>query len=476
MTPPLQGWVDGFTAALDAPLFDLGTQPVSLAWLLETALMLCVVALVTHGTKRILKNRLLRRFGIGEANREVIAALVGLVVAVTGTVLVLQAKGLNLANLAMLAGGLGIGVGLGLQELTKNLASGATLLGERKLKVGDLIEFDGKTGLIQEISIRATVIRTFRGSELIVPNSELTNHSVENWSYSNRHGRIDIPVQVEFGTDPVLVTELLLQSAFAEEAVMREPAPRVIFRQLGEYGLEFLLWVWVDRIDRSLGIQSSLNFIIEYHFRLHGVRVPQRQSDGWVRGPDTFVPESNGTPPVTAEAAPRTLRARLLSLPYFRNFDELQIRGLIEMGQRRELDSNQILVNQGDREHAFCIVLCGAIDAFYENRKISRRMFTFREGEFFGELPLLLNMPYPTTLRAVERTSLFVIPPESFLYLLERHPGLKLAVLDEMDKRREQVQLCRESLRALGVLDDDRAANPVTWLRERLGKLFSLNA
>jgi small-conductance mechanosensitive channel/CRP-like cAMP-binding protein len=476
MTPSLQGWLDGFTAALDAPLFDLGTQPVSLAWLLETALLLGLVALVTHGTKFMLKNRLLRRFGIGEANREVIAALVGLVVAVTGTVLVLQGKGLNLANLAMLAGGLGIGVGLGLQELTKNLASGATLLGERKLKVGDLIEFDGKTGVIQEISIRATVIRTFRGSELIVPNSELTNHSVENWSYSNRHGRIDIPVQVEFGTDPVLVTELLLQSAFAEEAVLREPAPKVIFRQLGEYGLEFLLWVWVDRIDRSLGIQSSLNFIIEYHFRLHGVRVPQRQSDGFVRVPDAAEPESSGASPVANEPAPRTLRARLLVLPYFQYFDELQIRGLIEMGQRRELDSGQILVNQGDREHAFCIVLCGAIDAFYENRKISRRVFTFREGEFFGELPLLLNMPYPTTLRAVERTSLFVIPPESFLYLLERYASLKQAVLDEMDKRREQVQLCRESLRALGVLDDDRTANPLTWLRERLGKIFSINA
>ncbi|WP_139557170.1 mechanosensitive ion channel domain-containing protein [Methylotetracoccus oryzae] len=468
MTPPLQSWVDGLMAGLDAPLFDLGTQPVSLSWLLETALLLCLVALVTHGAKRLLKNRLLRRFGIGEANREVIAALVGFVVAVTGTVLVLQAKGLNLANLAMLAGGLGIGVGLGLQELTKNLASGATLLGERKLKVGDLIEFDGKTGLIQEISIRATVIRTFRGSELIVPNSELTNHSVENWSYSSRRGRIDIPVQVEFGTDPVLVTELLLQSAFAEEAVLREPAPKVIFRQFGEYGLEFLLWVWVDRIDRSLSIHSSLNFIIEYHFRLHGVRVPQRQSDGWVGIPDTPVRESNEALPVP----PRTLRARLLSLPYFRNFDELQIRGLIEMGQRRELEADQILVNQGEREHAFCIVLCGAIDAFYENRKISRRVFTFREGEFFGELPLLLNMPYPTTLRAVERTSLFVIPPESFLYLLERYPRLKQVVLDEMDKRREQVQLCRESLRALGVLDDDRVANPVTWLRERLTRFF----
>jgi CRP-like cAMP-binding protein len=367
-------------------------------------------------------------------------------------------------------------VGLGLQELMKNLASGATLLGERKLKVGDLIEFDGKTGHIQEISIRATVIRTFRGSELIVPNSELTNHSVENWSYSNRHGRIDIPVQVEFGTDPVLVTELLLQSAFADEAVLREPAPKVIFRQLGEYGLEFLLWIWVDRIDRSLSIQSSLNFIIEYHFRLHGVRVPQRQGDGWARSPDMAVPESSGAPPVANQPAPRTLRTRLLALPYFQDFDELQIRGLIEMGQRRELDSNRILVNQGDREHAFCIVLSGAIDAFYENRKISRRVFTFREGEFFGELPLLLNMPYPTTLRAVELTSLFVIPPESFLYLLERYPALKQAVVDEMDKRREQVQLCRESLRALGVLDDDRAANPVTWLRERLGKLFSTAA
>jgi small-conductance mechanosensitive channel/CRP-like cAMP-binding protein len=474
MTPPIQAWVDGLMAALNAPLFSLGTQPVSLSWLLETVLLLGLVALVTHGTKRLLKRRLL--LGIGEANREVIASLVGLVVAVTGTVLVLQAKGLNFANLAMLAGGLGIGVGLGLQELTKNLASGATLLGERKLRVGDLVEFDGKAGHIQEISIRATVIRTFRGSELIVPNSELTNHAVENWSYANRHGRLDIPIQVEFGTDPVLVTELLLQSASAEEAVLHDPPPKVIFKQLGAEGLEFILWVWVDPIDRSLSIQSSLNFLIEHHFRRHGVRMPLRPTEVWVAEPDSKDGISrNQLPALPGPAAPPTLRARLLELPYFHDFDPLQIRQLIERGQRRDLDTGHILVHQGARDHAFCIVLCGAIDAFYENRKISRRVFTFREGEFFGELPLLLNMPYPTTLRATGKTALFVIPPQSFLDLLGRYPDLKKAVMTELEKRREQIELCRETLRALGVLDEDRAANPVTWLRQRLTKLFAPN-
>jgi len=321
------------------------------------------------------------------------------------------------------------------------------------------------------------VIRTFRGSELIVPNSELTNHAVENWSYANRHGRLDIAIQVEFGTDPVLVTELLLQSAYAEEAVLTDPPPKVIFKQLGGEGLEFILWVWVDPIDRSLSVQSSLNFLIEHHFRRHGIRMPLRPTEVWVAEQDSQGgiarhPPAAQEPGQSVQPAPPTLRARLLELPYFHDFDPLQIRQLIEQGQRRDLDTGHILVHQGDRNHAFCIVLCGAIDAYYENRKISRRLFTFGEGEFFGELPLLLNMPYPTTLRATGKTSLFVIPPQGFLDLLGRYPDLKQAVMTELEKRREQIEVCRESLRALGVLDEDRAANPVTWLRQRLTKLL----
>ena len=178
------------------PLFTLGQESITLLWLIQVFGLLIIVTLLARSLKRFLKNFLLLKLKINEGNREVISLLVGLGLGILGFILVLQAMGIQLASFAVTLGGLGIGIGFGLQELTKNLVSGLTILGEGKLKVGDLIEFNNKMGYIREISIRSTVIRTFKGSDLVVPNTELTSGSVENWNYDNCQGRIEIPITV----------------------------------------------------------------------------------------------------------------------------------------------------------------------------------------------------------------------------------------------------------------------------------------
>lgn len=464
--------------AIERPLFSIGAQPISLLWLCQTAGLLLLAAILARGTKRLLKERVLTRFGISEGNREVVAAAAGFSVAAGVSLVVLQEMGLKLENLGLILGGLGIGVGFGLQELTKSLVSGATLLAERKLKVGDLIEFKGKEGHIQEISIRSTVIRTFKGSELVVPNTELANEWVENWTYANTSGRIDLPIQVELDSDPVLVTELLLRAAYLEAAVLAEPAPRVLLVRIGDGAMHFLLWVWVDRIDRSLGVKSALNFSVAHFFRQHGVAFARREPDFR----PTAAPERTTTPSANPEAEPAaapppgalgsSLRTLLPNLRYFRQFDDLQLRQLIETGSRRHLRHGQILVHQGQELYAFCLVLSGTVEAYYENRRVSQRLFTFREGDYFGELPLLLKIPYPTTMRAVGETSLFLVGAQGFLALLERHADLRQAVVDEAAKRRQEFQLCQDSLRDLGLLDDEHQEGPVAWLRRKLHSLL----
>ncbi|MFM7577276.1 MAG: mechanosensitive ion channel family protein, partial [Microcystaceae cyanobacterium] len=193
------------------PLFKLGQESVTLWWLIQVVGLLIIVSLFARSLKRFLKNFLLLKLKFNEGNREVISLLVSLGMGILGFILVLQAMGIQLASFAFIIGGFGIGIGFGLQELTKNLVSGLTILGEGKLKVGDLIEFNNKMGYIREISIRSTVIRTFKGSDLVVPNTELTSGSVENWNYDNCQGRIEIPITVAYESDPVLVTEMLLR-------------------------------------------------------------------------------------------------------------------------------------------------------------------------------------------------------------------------------------------------------------------------
>jgi potassium-dependent mechanosensitive channel len=159
-------------------LFKIGSQTITLSWVLRLVLLFLLLIGVITLLKRLLKERLLVRLGIGQGNREVISTLVSYGFGGLGFVVLLQAYGIDIISLAVVLGSLGVGIGFGLQEITKNLVSGITLLLEGKLQVGDFVEFNGLTGYIKEISLRSTIIRTFDGGDVVVPNSNLTANQV----------------------------------------------------------------------------------------------------------------------------------------------------------------------------------------------------------------------------------------------------------------------------------------------------------
>lgn len=473
---PLQQWVQN---TLTRPLFRLGEDNISLLWIIQVLGLLLLVSLLTRGIKRFLKYSLLLKLGISESNREVIATLSSLSLGVFGYILILQGMGLDLTSLAVIIGGLGVGIGFGLQELTKNLVSGLTLLAENKLKVGDLIEFNDQLGYIKEISIRSTVIRTFKGSELIVPNTDLTSNTVENWNYENCQGRIDIPISVDYGSDLLLVTEVLLESAATEQDILADPPPKVIFKGFNESDLLFELWVWVARIDRRQLIKSSLNYRIEYHFRQRGIKIPFPQREVSIRNLHELMPlmkgEAINTFTESQSHSPPTLKELLQQFSCFSSLDDLQLRSLIEKGIRRQISNGETLIQQGEYSQYFFIVLVGEMIAIYENQKISQRLFTFKSGQYFGELPLLLEVPYPTSMIATQDTTLFLVSKECFRQLLLEYPHLSEDIANELAKRQEVIQDYQEKLKEMGLLESENIKNPVDWIRQRIGQIFRLN-
>lgn len=467
---------DSLLRAFTAPLFPLGKQSISLLWLLQVASLLVAVSLLARGIKFLLKDRLLPRFQIPEGRREATATLTSLGVAALGYVLVVQGMGLDFGALAVILGALGVGLGFGLQDLTRNLSGGLTLLMEGKLKVGDLIEFNQTTGFIKQISIRSTVISTFQGSDIIVPNSFLTNIPVQNLSYSSFTGRIDVPVMVAHESNVLEVTEVLLQAALDEPHVNAEPAPQVIFTSQGDIGLGFILRVWTSSIQTSQTISSGLNYAIEQGFRERDIHLawPRREirQAGAVPGRLTASPDQPSDAEVI-QAPADTLGDLLRELPYFKGLKGRSLRQLVVSGARRRLSTGDILVHQGERSDCFNIVLSGSIDAIHETDRVSRRLFSFRRGEFFGELPLLLEVPYPTTMRAAEDTTLFVIPRGGFRPLLQLYPAFAGLIAEELDRRKEVLQSYEDDLRQRGLFPDEAISNPLDWIRERLKQFLS---
>ncbi len=450
-----------------SPLFPLGRQSFSLLWVFQVLLLLVAVSLAARLLKRLLAGRVLLWFSLPEGRREAVGTLVSLGLAALGYVVVAQGMGLDFGALAVLFGALGVGVGFGLQELTRNLSSGLTLLMEGKLKVGDLIEFGNTTGYIREISIRSTVIRTFQGAEIVVPNSAITNAPVKNLSYLSPDGRVDVEVTVAHGSDALAVTEVLLEAALAEPSVLADPPPKVLLHGLQGQGLVFELWAWTSAIHASLSLRSSLNYAIE-----QGLRERKIELAG-ARQQVQLLSSRHGAAKDAEAQERRPLRTSLPDLPWVRSMDERHLRELVGSGARRFLPTGTVLVRQGEECRFFHIVLSGAMDAIHETELVSSKLLTFGAGEFFGELPLLLQVPIPTTMVAAQDTTLFVVPSGSFRALLASRPEFADTVAREVARRSDVLRSYEDCLRKRGLLEDADIGNPLKWFRERLRRVLA---
>jgi potassium efflux system protein len=190
------------------------------------------------------------------------------------------AAGIELSKLTVIAGGLGVGIGFGLQNVVNNWVSGLILLFERPLQVGDAVQLaNGLWGEIGHIGIRASVIRTFDGAEVIVPNGSLISEQVTNWTLSDHRRRIELNVGVEYGTPAQRVIDLLLEVAHAHPEVLDDPESAALFMGFGDSSLDFLLRVWIGNFGGGFTVRSELSVAIQAALADAGIGVPFPQRD-----------------------------------------------------------------------------------------------------------------------------------------------------------------------------------------------------
>ena len=214
---------------------------------------------------------------------------VGLVIAASTA---LSIAGVDLSNLALIAGALSVGIGFGLQSVVNNFVSGLILLFERPVKVGDWIVTQSGEGIVKKISVRSTEIETFDRSSIIIPNSELVTQTVTNWTHKNNMGRVRIAVGVAYDSDPALVRELLLKCADENPLVVRFPEPFVTWEAFGASSLDFELRCFLSDIGKGLQARTELRFAIFKAFKENGIEFPYAQQDVYVRAwPEDRKPE-----------------------------------------------------------------------------------------------------------------------------------------------------------------------------------------
>ncbi|MGN6534249.1 MAG: mechanosensitive ion channel family protein, partial [Mesorhizobium sp.] len=186
----------------------------------------------------------------------------------------ISAAGIDLSNLALVAGALSLGIGFGLQNVVSNFVSGLILLAERPFKVGDWIVAGDVSGTVKKISVRATEIETFQRQSVILPNSNLINNAVGNWTHRNKLGRMEIKVGVAYDSDAHKAHAVLSEIARGHPMVLKNPEPFVQFTNFGPAALEFEMRVFLADITNSGTVQNDIRFAILDAFDREGIAIP----------------------------------------------------------------------------------------------------------------------------------------------------------------------------------------------------------
>ena len=219
-----------------------------------------------------------------------VSTLIRYAIILTGFIVAILALGVDLNRVTLVAGALGVGVGIGLQNVVANFVAGLILLLERRIHVGDSIQIGELQGQVRAIGGRASTIRTWDGAEVIVPNASLTSERVTNWTLSDRLRRVTLPVGVSYTADPEHVMAMLRDVARAHPKALVDPAPVVLCTGFGESALNFELRVWTARSEEAELVSSQLALAVHAALTAAKIEIPFPQRDIHIRTADGQAP------------------------------------------------------------------------------------------------------------------------------------------------------------------------------------------
>jgi small-conductance mechanosensitive channel len=284
----------GISDALSRQVFMFGNSPITLSQLIVAPLVVIFGLVVARLFLRGITRRLLKK---GHDNNLVLIISRGYWVIVIVTLLLLALSILNvpLGAFTFISGAVAIGVGFGAQNIINNFISGWILMGERPIRIGDVLEFEGTLGRVEAINNRSTLIRRIDGVHIVTPNSFLLENTVINWTLVDNEIRTQVRVGVAYGSPVRDVERLILQAADEHPDVQEEPPPLVIFDDFGDNALAFDLYVWTMlRPGGDLRkLRSDLRFRITELFDEHGIVIAFPQRDVHLDGELTLIERRN---------------------------------------------------------------------------------------------------------------------------------------------------------------------------------------
>jgi potassium efflux system protein len=241
----------------------IGSFSISLRQVLVFVATVWAAFAVSRFLRFLLEEDIYHHWHLARGVPQAISTMVHYAVLLTGFFVGLAVFGVDLTKVTILAGAFTVGVGFGLQTVINNFVCGLILLFERPIKVGDIIQIDTDIGEVRRIGIRACVIRTTDGSEVIAPNGTIISNKVTNWTLSDRYRAIEVPVTVARGAAPQHVIEVLKRVAVNHPGVTKEPVPQAYAVSFSSNTVIFNLRAWTERYEDWVQVRSDLSVAVD---------------------------------------------------------------------------------------------------------------------------------------------------------------------------------------------------------------------
>ena len=260
-------------------VWEIGNLKISIGNILLFFISIWLAVQIARFVRFVLEGDVLPRLNLARGVPGAISSIMTYLIIGFGIIIAMVTAGIDLSSFALLAGALGVGIGFGLQDIVRNFISGLILIFERPIQIGDAVQVDDISGRVLKIGIRSSIIKTWQGAEVIVPNGNLISNKLVNWTLSDQLRRIDIKTGVAYGTDVKLVMQTLLKCATDHQQILTKPAPYVLFNDFAESYLEFELRCWTSNYTDWIFIKSEIMVAIDEAFAREKIVIPFPQRD-----------------------------------------------------------------------------------------------------------------------------------------------------------------------------------------------------
>ena len=283
---------------LDAAAVTIGSVRISVYLVIKAVITVAVLLSIAIYLTGLLETRIRASRALSPSVQVLFTKALKAISIVVAAWIGINSLGVDLTALAVLGGAIGLGAGFGLQRVISNMVSGVVLLLDKSIRPGDVISVSGTYGWVTALGGRYVSVVTRDGVEHMIPNETLITERVENWTHTNSHTRLKIPIRVHYETDVHQAIDICVRAACGTERVLEQPECKCLLVAFGENGLELEVRIWIgDAHNGVQNVKSAVLLKIWEMFREAGIRVPYPQRDVHVAAADAL---DVGPPPRAA--------------------------------------------------------------------------------------------------------------------------------------------------------------------------------